>query len=194
MNHIPDNDLMLEVKAGQLDKLGTLFDRHAKSLFGFFYRITGDKEVSQDLVQNVFFRMLKYRHTFTAEGKFITWMYHLARNVSADYFKKSKKFSFSKNLDLWANKLSDPAIRDEDYGREQEIELLQQALDRLPADKREVLVLSRYQELKYQEIAKVLNCTEGNVKVKVHRAFQELKSIFMKLTQEKKYEPGSKRK
>jgi RNA polymerase sigma-70 factor (ECF subfamily) len=192
LNQAPDNDIMLEVRAGQLDKLGILFDRHSKSLFSFFYRMTGDKEISQDLVQNVFFRMLKYRHTFTAEGKFITWMYHLARNVSSDYFKKSKKFSFSKNLDLWANRLSDPTTREEDFGKEQEIALLQQAMESLPADKREVLVLSRYQELKYQEIAKVLNCTEGNVKVKVHRAFQELRSIFMKLTQEKKYETGGK--
>src|SRR5690242_8089550 len=102
---------MLEVKAGQLDKLGILFERYSKSLFGFFYHMTSDKELSQDLVQNVFYRMLKYRHTFTADGKFITWMYHLARNVSADHFKKSKRFSFSKNLESWANKLSDSMNR-----------------------------------------------------------------------------------
>jgi RNA polymerase sigma-70 factor (ECF subfamily) len=132
--------------------------------------------------------MLKYRHTFTANGKFITWMYHLARNVSADHFKKNKKMGFNKSLDVWANKLSDTRTGEQDLEKEQEIELLQRALDRLPAEKREVLVLSRYQELKYEEIAKVMNCTESNVKVRVHRAFQELKSIFLKLTQEKKYE------
>jgi RNA polymerase sigma-70 factor (ECF subfamily) len=188
LNQLSDNELMLEVKAGQLDKLGILFERYAKSLFGFFYRMTSDKEISQDMVQNVFFRMLKYRHTFTASGSFATWMYHLARNVSADHFKKNKKIGFAKSLDVWANKLSDTQTGEQDFEKQQEIELLQQALDRLPAEKREVLVLSRYQELKYEEIAKVLNCTEGNVKVRVHRAFQELKSIFLKLTQEKKYE------
>jgi RNA polymerase sigma-70 factor (ECF subfamily) len=57
----------------------------------------------------------------------------------------------------------------------------------LPFEKREVLVLSRYQELKYQEIAQILNCTEGNVKVKVHRAFNELREIFLKISREPKY-------
>ncbi len=194
MNLQPDNELMLAVKAGQADKLGVLFERYSKALFGFFYRMTSDKETSQDLVQNVFFRMLKYKHTFTADGKFITWMYHLARNVSADHFKKSKRFSFSKSLDLWENRIAGDSNREDQMSKEQELELLQQALEQLPFEKREVLVLSRYQELKYAEIAQILNCTENNVKVKVHRAFSELREVFMKLSQEHKYQPRLKNK
>jgi RNA polymerase sigma-70 factor (ECF subfamily) len=135
---------MLAVKAGQADKLGVLFERYSKALFSFFYRMTSDKETSQDLVQNVFFRMLKYKHTFTADGKFITWMYHLARNVSADHFKKSKRFSFSRSLDLWESRIPGDSNREDQLSKEQELELLQQALEQLPFEKREVLVLSRY--------------------------------------------------
>lgn len=192
MNSLSDNELMLAVKAGQADKLGVLFERYSKALFGFFYRMTSDKETSQDLVQNVFFRMLKYKHTFTADGKFITWMYHLARNVSADHFKKSKRFSFSRSLDLWESRIAGDSNREDQLSKEQELELLQQALEQLSFEKREVLVLSRYQELKYQEIAQILNCTEGNVKVKVHRAFNELREIFLKISQERKYSPKFK--
>lgn len=59
---------MLQVKAGDVDKMGLLFERYHRKLFGFLYHLTGRADASEDLVQNVFYRMLKYRHTFTGEG------------------------------------------------------------------------------------------------------------------------------
>src|SRR5215831_4095206 len=83
--------MMLSVKAGDLDKMGLLFERHHRALYNFFYYMTGNRESSEDMVQNVFFRMLKYRHTFSGEGEFRTWMYHLGRNVLKDFIKKNKR-------------------------------------------------------------------------------------------------------
>jgi len=90
LNALDDNMLMLKVKEGDLDKLGLLFERYKKPLFGFFYGMTRDSELSEDLIQNVFFRILKYRYLFRGEGDFKTWMFHIARNVSHDHFKKNR--------------------------------------------------------------------------------------------------------
>jgi RNA polymerase sigma factor (sigma-70 family) len=84
LNPLSDNSIMLKVKNGDLDKLGLLFERHHRALFGFVFHMTGQRELSEDMVQNVFYRILKYRHTFRGDGEFKTWMYHMARNVIND--------------------------------------------------------------------------------------------------------------
>ena len=93
--------MMLSVKAGDLDKMGLLFERHHRALYNFFYYMTGRRESSEDMVQNVFFRMLKYRHTFSGEGEFRTWMYHLGRNVLKDFLKKNKRSVREVELTAW---------------------------------------------------------------------------------------------
>jgi RNA polymerase sigma-70 factor (ECF subfamily) len=172
---------MLKVKAGDVDRMGLLFERYHRKLFGFLYHMTGQAEMSEDLVQNVFYRMLKYRHTFTGEGEFKTWMYHLARNVLSDQVRQNKRHSNHADVHHLSDKVGGGVRADEQIHKEQELALLHYAMDRLSAEKREILILSRFQELKYEEIARVLNTTEGAVKVRVHRAMQELKSIYLKI-------------
>ncbi len=91
MNPLTDNAIMLKVKNGDLDKLGLLFERHHRSLFGFLFHMTGQRELSEDMVQNVFYRILKYKHAFRGDGEFKTWMYHLARNVMNDNGRALKR-------------------------------------------------------------------------------------------------------
>jgi RNA polymerase sigma-70 factor (ECF subfamily) len=141
--------------------------------------MSSNPDASEDMVQTVFYRMLKYRHTFTGEGSFRTWMYHLARNVLADSVQQNKRSSQHYDVQAYADRIGGGALADESLQKEQELALLQEALARLSADHREVLVMSRYQELKYEEIARVLNTTEGAVKVRVHRAMNELKKIYL---------------
>lgn len=169
---------MLKVKQGHRDAMGLLFERHHRTLFGFYYQLSRQADLSEDLVQNVFYRMLKYRHTFSGEGKFTTWMFHLARNVWADHYKKQKKMptdQIEHNQVLW---------EEINTAQEDQISLLQKALDFLSPERKEVLLLSRYQGLRYQEIAQLLNCSEANVKVKVFRAIQDLRKIFKQLEQQ----------
>ena len=170
---------MLRVKAGDLNKMGLLFERYHRELFGFLYHMSGRPDASEDMVQTVFYRMLKYRHTFTGEGAFRTWMYHLARNVFADSVQKNKQSAQHYDVADYAERVGGGTMADESIQREQELALLQDALARLDPGHREVLILSRYQELKYEEIARILNTTEGAVKVRVHRAMQELKTIYL---------------
>lgn len=114
---------------------------------------------------------------FRGDGDFRTWMFHIARNVSNDYFRKNK-LKHQDDLSKWGDMLGHDDNRMEQMQNDDTHYLLTLALDRLAPEKKEVLLLSKYQEKKYKEIGEVLGCTEGAVKVKVFRALQELRDIF----------------
>ena len=171
---------MDKVKNGDLDKLGLLFERYKKPLFGFFYGMNKDADLSEDLVQNVFMRILKYRTVFRGDGEFRTWMFHIARNVSHDHYRK-KRVDARDSIEDWEDQIPGGENRFAEQQQEEDMQLLALALERLPDDKREVLLLSKYQEKKYKEIAELLGCTESAVKVKVFRALQELKVLYREI-------------
>lgn len=181
MQQLTDNALMLKVKAGDLDKLGLLFERHKKRLFGFFYNMNQNASISEDLVQNVFVRMLKYKHTFTGEGSFAAWMFRTARNVNYDHHRKHQKEKNQSNLELVEYKLEDGQNFDSEMDKKDEVSLLKRAMRKLPPEKREILVLSKLKEIKYNEIGEILGCSEGAAKVKAHRALNDLRTIFLQL-------------
>ena len=178
-----DNQLMLNVRDGDLDQLSLLFERYNKVLYNYFLRMTNNACVSEDLVQEVFLRMLKYRHTYRGDGKFTSWMFHISRNAHIDY---SKKNGGERQLD---NLESEPVSQDSSHHelleQDQAAKLLRTALARLPVEKREVLVLSRFQNMKYEQIAELQRCRIGTVKARVHRAIKELRDIYFELSGEK---------
>jgi RNA polymerase sigma-70 factor (ECF subfamily) len=180
---LEDEQLMRDVRDGEVGKLEQLFDRHHRPLFHYFLRLTSDREGSEDLVQDVFFRILKYRHTYQPETSFRAWMYQIGRNALADAAGKHKaEVAMPEEAGEFA--ASGPAP-DRSAQSAQEAALLHRALKALPHDKREVLVLSRFQGLKYEEIAAVLKCEAGTVKVRVYRALRELGDRFFALSGER---------
>lgn len=180
MESLSDNALMLKVKEGDLDRLSLLFERYKKPLYGFFYSMNRESELSEDLVQNVFYRILKYRYLFRGEGDFRTWLYHIARNVSHDNFRKDK-IRKKDSLENWQDRLAGDSNWATEMVKNDEMQLLSMAMDRLPDDKKEILLLSKYQDKKYKEIGEIIGCSEGAVKVKVFRALQELKNVYKQL-------------
>jgi RNA polymerase sigma-70 factor (ECF subfamily) len=180
---LEDEQLMQEVRSGEVGKLEQLFDRHSKPLFHYFLRLTGDRAASEDLVQDVFFRILKYRHTYQPATSFRAWMYQIGRNALADQAGRHKgEVTLPEDAGSFA--AAGPAP-DRSAQSAQEAALLHQALKALPHDKREVLILSRFQGLKYEEIAAVLKCEVGTVKVRVYRALRELGDRFFALSGER---------
>ena len=171
-----DNAIMLKVKSGDLDKMALLFQRYHRPLYGFLYHMTNQREVSEDMVQNIFYRMLRSRHTFAGNGEFRTWMYHLARNVLKDHWKKA---GVSRPAAEWEDRIGDGVLLDEQLEKKMELEMLQKRIASLSPESREVLILSRYQDLKYAEIAEVLDLSVGAVKVRIHRAINQLKTLYM---------------
>jgi RNA polymerase sigma factor (sigma-70 family) len=170
---------MQEVRAGEVGKLATLFDRHNRPLFRYFMHLSGNRAASEDLVQEVFFRILKYRHTYQADMSFRSWMYQIGRNVYLDQAGKSKgEVTLPENAFEFGS-ADTPA--DRQVQKKQETVLLHRALAALPREKREVLVMSRFLDLKYEEIASVMKCEVGTVKVRVYRALRELGDRFFAL-------------
>src|SRR4051794_34518840 len=169
-----DEELMLRVRGGGISSLAALFERHHVALFYFFSRLTGDPPASEDLVQDTFYRILKYRESYRPGTSFRTWMYQVARNAKADRFHKQRN-----EVELDAAPVA-VVLPIDAVEAQQQVAQLKQALLALPEEKRELLVLSRYQGLNYQEIATLLQCEVGTVKVRVHRALQELKQHFQR--------------
>lgn len=172
---------MLKVKRGDLDKLSLLYHRYSRRVFGFFYRLTGEGATSEDLVQNVFMRILKYKHTYSDQGQFETWIFHLARNIHIDHYKKNSRYSWQENMTDWDAKLKDETNIEVQTEKEDEINLLRQALQSLAPEKRELIEMTRFQKLKYQQVAELLGTSESAIKVRVHRILKELKQAYIKL-------------
>lgn len=177
-----DNDLMLQVRDGDVAKLGILFERHHVKLYNFLVRVTNRRDTSEDLVQDVFFRILKYGHSFRGEAPFVVWMYQLARNAASDHFRKWKS---ELPLEVSEDPPDQDPAPDELLMHDEKSELMKRALGLLSKEKREVLVLSRYQELKYEEIGAILNCPVGTIKARIHHALKDLKREYQRLTQER---------
>ncbi len=172
---------MLAVRDGELDALGELFERHHGPLYGFLVKLTGDRTAAEDIVQTVFQRMLKYRHTYRDDGSLTAWMYHLARRSSADHFRKASVTPRATDpFDLNSHADEAPHAAHQATARDDHV-LLQAALARLDRDAREVLLLSRYQELSFAEISGILECSVGAAKVRAHRALHELRDIYFRL-------------
>ena len=174
-----DEAIMLQVRSGQIGLLAELFERHNRPVFGFFYRMTSSRELSEDLVQDVFLRILRYRDTYQPHMSFTAWMYGIARNALIDTMRKKRPES-SWDDGLPEMQSAEP-LADEKLRARQETMLLQKALASLPADKREVLILSRYQSLRYDEIGRILGCEPNAVKQRVFRAVKALGERFTAL-------------
>lgn len=182
---LTDNALMFKVKEGDLDRMGLLFERHHRALYGFFMQMLKQGDLSKDLVQTVFFKMLKSRHTFTGSGPFVTWMYHIARNVLHDHYRQVKRKGIHADLIDMTEDIAGGSLADERIEKKQELQTLALAMDQLNEKDRELLVLCRFQELRYSEVARLLNITEGAVKVRVFRALNQLRDHYLKVTSEK---------
>ena len=177
-----DLELMIAVQQGEVGKMGPLFERHHARIYNFCHRMTGSQAASEDLVQEAFMRALKYRQTFRGDADFLPWLYRLARNVCNDYFQKNQRFPMAVE-DLPEGVSPDPSALDEAEQKEQ-ICLLRQALLRLPVERREVLILSRFEFRHYDEIAQILGCSVGAVKVRVHRAMNQLRETYREMLKE----------
>jgi RNA polymerase sigma factor (sigma-70 family) len=206
---VNDNALMQRVAAGETAQLAILFERHHRPLYRYLFAMRRDAHAAEDLVQEVFVRILRYRASFnvdtstapgfttpgftapgfTAPGfkapGFTAWMYQIARNAAVDQGRKHRAVveidEYVERREFASTEADPEAVA----VRKQDVELLRRALDLLPTDKREVLELSRFQGLKHEEIARLLGCEVNTVKVKVFRAIRALEQIYVGLERER---------
>lgn len=172
---------MLKVKQGDLEKTSLLYQRFSRRMFGFFFRLTQDGSTSEDLVQNVFMRLIKYKHTYAEDGRFESWIFQLARNVHHDHFKKNSRYQWQDDMESWESKLKEENSRESEMEREDELSVLKKAMLALSPEKRELIELTRFQKLRYEQVADLLGLSESAVKVRVHRTIKELRENYLKM-------------
>jgi len=161
-----DESLMAAVREGASGELETLFERHHPELYEFFFRMTGDRAASENLVQDVFYRILKYRDTFRDEGRFKSWLFRIARNAHHDLFRKHRTVLPSGT----------------EGARKDKAATLRCALLKLPEDRRELVVFSQYHQMTPDEIAELLDIEIPAAKVRVHRAMMDLWDLYRTLS------------
>ena len=127
--------------------------------------------LSEDLTQDVFYKLIKYRSSYK-NGAFVSWLFTIARNSLKTYYTRNHK----NNLDV---DVLDYRTVESETDKTEEYSHLQKALNQLHPDDRELIILNRFQEIRYEELAQILGSTPGAVKTKVSRVLKKLRKIYM---------------
>lgn len=178
---------MAAVARGNLASMSEIYRNRHRPLFRFFFRLTGRQATAEDLVHEVFLRMIRYRQTYRGgadEGAFESWMYRIARNALTDHARKRRHEVEPGDNEFEMIESGRPTPF-ETTAKRQDLALLHRALRELPDDKRELIVLTRFQDLSYEQIGSILGCGAGTVKTRVFRAMKELSHIYSQLSKEK---------
>jgi RNA polymerase sigma-70 factor (ECF subfamily) len=161
---------MAKVANGNLDVLKVLFERHHKHVFNFLHKMSGDRMLSEDITQEVFYKLMKYRASYN-NGKFVSWLFTIARNSLNTHFRRVS--NTTENIETIHHKILLEEEQEKDYSD------LYFAINKLDASDRELVILSRFQEIKYDDLAEIIGSTPGAVKTKVSRALKKLKTIYL---------------
>lgn len=173
-----DETIMVAVRNGNLSEASVLFERYNKRIYNFLVSMTYDRSTAEDLTQNVFLRMIKYRNSFKEDSRFQPWIYQIARNVFTDYYTKQKDRSNSIDVERVKDDIADSEDSSVIVEKEQ---LLHACIAKLTEEERELLVLTRFQHLKYEDVAIIMDTTVANIKVKVHRTIGKLRQHYFEL-------------
>jgi RNA polymerase sigma-70 factor (ECF subfamily) len=181
-----DEDLVLAVQAGDRDSLGVLVARWQQPLYRFVYRLQPRGEDARDICQETFLRILKRADRFQQGSRFSTWMYQIALNLCRDHARRKRRWSRiiadTPALPERAagapgqDAFEDPSVAAERHERSAAV---LRALERLPPEQREVLVLKEFEGLKFREIAEILGCPESTVKSRMYYGLNGVRNTLL---------------
>jgi RNA polymerase sigma-70 factor (ECF subfamily) len=180
-----DEALMLRYQRGDVRAFEVLLTRHRKPVFHFLLRFVRDKAQAEDLLQEVFLRVIKGAASYERQAKFTTWMYTIARNLCVDAARRGKHRR-AQSLDAPMNDETDGAtlldkIPDGQPGAERKTigkELhgkLAAAIDKLSEEQREVFLMRELMDMPFKDIADIVGCPENTVKSRMRYALEKLR-------------------
>jgi RNA polymerase sigma-70 factor (ECF subfamily) len=173
---LSDEKYMDQLQAGRLESMTVLFDRYHAAIYRYVLKQTGDAELSQELTQQIFVRVFERRASFSGrEGKFRPWLYKISRNLWMDHLRVAGPKT---RMTVELTEIYETADIQERNFTEEEFKRLDFAIRLLPDDLKESIILSKYQYLKYAEIAQIMQISEAAVKTRVHRAIKTLREIY----------------
>ncbi|MGE0020067.1 MAG: RNA polymerase sigma factor [Draconibacterium sp.] len=179
MNHVSDEQLMVQLARGSRQAAAVLYDRYHARVYGYFVRMTSDREAARDLTQNTFLRVIRYAATWKDDKTFVYWLFRIARNILVDYYRSARHFSDLDDHPEIAARDNEASVRENEV--RESYEMLLEAMNQLPPGYREIIELNRFQGFSYREIAGATDSNENAVKVKTFRAIQKLKEIYEKI-------------
>ena len=176
-----DAELMLRVKDGDGASFGLLLDKYRASVSHFLYRMVQDQAVSEELAQEVFLRVYKSRETYEATARFTTWLFRIATHLALNWLRDEKNERTQERLDESTEDAPTREVPDRAPSVEQQmvhavkVEEVRRAVAALPDKQRAAVLMHKYEEMEYSQIAKVLSCSESAVKSLLFRAYETLR-------------------
>lgn len=177
-----DAELMLRVKDGDGASFGVLLEKHRSSVVHFLYRMVQNSAVAEELAQEVFLRVYRSRGTYEPTAKFTTWLFRIATHLALNALRDNKNEKLQDRLDDDASELPIRQVSDRKPTVEQRLVYeaklaeVRRAIAALPEKQRAAVLMHKYEEMEYSQIAKVLSCSESAVKSLLFRAYEALRA------------------
>jgi RNA polymerase sigma-70 factor, ECF subfamily len=178
-----DVQLMLDVKAGDQASFDFLLQKYRSPLVNFLNRMVRDQATAEDLAQEVFLRVYRARKQYTPSAKFTTWLFRIATNLALNSVRDTRHNRMGISIDAPAAGDDSPALElkaremriDERMIERDRVEIIRRAIWSLPEKQRAAVLLHKYEEMDYGEIAGILDCSEGALKSMLFRAYETLR-------------------
>jgi RNA polymerase sigma-70 factor (ECF subfamily) len=177
-----DAELMLRVRQGDQASFGLLLEKHRGPVVHFLYRMVQNQPVAEELAQEVFLRVYRSRDNYEPTAKFTTWLFRIATHLGLNWIRDGRNEKFHNRLDEETSDGASKQVPDRSRTVEQELVYqaklreVRQAIESLPSKQRAAVMLHKYEELEYTQIANVLRCSESAVKSLLFRAYESLRT------------------
>ena len=177
-----DAELMLRVREGDQASFGLLLERHRGPVIHFLYRMVQRQAVAEELAQEVFLRVYRSRGTYEPSARFTTWLFRIATHLGLNWIRDGRSEHRQESLDQETAEGATRQVADCARTAEQELVYraklreVRQAVEGLPSKQRAAVLMHKYEEMEYSEIADVLRCSESAVKSLLFRAYEQLRS------------------
>lgn len=182
MQAVSDEQLIQWVAGGDASCLGTLFERHHRGVYQFCLQMTRNPGHAEDVVQEVFLKILKSAKGFRNEGTFKGWMYNIARNATFDYLRQNRRHGDPAEPGEYLDSLQvDELSAEQSAEGRQRMGYLVEALATLPSHFQEIIWLGRFEFDSFKELGQALDCKAGTARVRMHRAMQQLNLAFAEI-------------
>ena len=177
-----DTQLMAAATNGDDASFGLLVDRHRTQLVQHLSRMVQNPAIAEELAQDVFLRIHRSRASWTPSAKFTTWLFRISTNVAYNHFRDQRHHNRNTSLDrdqagaLPKRDYPNPGPSvEQQLVRNVRVLQIQQAIAQLPWKQRSAVLMHKYDELDYAQIAEVLGCTQSAVKALMFRAYEALR-------------------